>query len=417
MVSANWTSLATHRRWLEDQATALTGFARHALRPGGGFGWLDERGRLDPAQPLHTWITARMTYVFALAHLRGEPGAGPLVDHGLAALAGPLHDARHGGWYASVADGSTVDGTGGGVGDPAKAAYPHAFVVLAAATATLAGRPGAAALLNNALTVVGERFWEDATGFSRESYAADWSAPEPYRGANSSMHLVEAFLAAGDVTGDPAWYDRARRICEHLVHGVARERDWRLPEHFSADWAPRPDYHHDRPADPFRPFGVTVGHQLEWARLLLHVEVALANPPTWLRHDAIALFDAATDRGWAVDGAEGFVYTLDFRDRPVVRSRMHWVMAEAIAAAAVLGQRTGDPVYERWYQRFWDFAGRYLIDSDHGNWHHELDPDNQPATTVWSGKPDVYHAYQAVLLPTVALRPTLARSLYDQAAR
>ena len=399
-----WALLPAHRGWLNDQAVALTGFARRALRPTGGFVWLDHQGRLDVSQPLHTWITARMTYVFALAHLRGEPGAGHLADHGLAALRGRLRDAQHGGWYTSSPD------------DDAKSAYAHAFVVLAAATATLADRAGAAELLTDVLAVVENRFWDDTLGRTRESFVADWSATEPYRGANSSMHLVEAFLAAGDATGEPVWYERAARICAHLVHDVARERDWRLPEHFTADWSPWPDYHRDQPADPFRPYGVTVGHQLEWARLLLHVESALPDAPAWLLADAMALFDAATTRGWDVDGAEGFVYTLDFDDRPVVRARMHWVVAEAIAAAAVLRQRTGDASYERWYRRFWDFAGRYLIDPDNGNWHHELGPDNLPAATVWSGKPDVYHAYQAVLLPTVPLRPTVARALYEQAS-
>ena len=60
--------------------------------------------------------------------------------------------------------------------------------------------------------------------------------------------------------------DQALRSTERVVHGWARERDWRLPEHFTADWTPLPDYNRDHPADPFRPYGVTVGHQFEWAR-------------------------------------------------------------------------------------------------------------------------------------------------------
>ncbi|MDQ2781543.1 MAG: AGE family epimerase/isomerase, partial [Actinomycetota bacterium] len=35
----------------------------------------------------------------------------------------------------------------------------------------------------------------------------------------------------------------------------------------------------------------------------------------------------------------------------------------------------------------------------HGSWHHELDEQNHPSSNVWEGKPDVYHAYQAMLLP------------------
>jgi mannose/cellobiose epimerase-like protein (N-acyl-D-glucosamine 2-epimerase family) len=403
-----WTALPSHRNWLRDQARELTGFARASVRPEGGFCWLDDDGVPDPREPLQTWITCRMTHVFALANLQGEPGAGPIADHGVAALTGLLRDREHGGWFTSVAgDGTPVD--------DGKAAYPHAFVVLAASSASQARRPGAAELLESALDVVAERFWDEDAGRTKESWSADWAEAEPYRGANSSMHMVEAFLAAGTATGDARWYGRALRICEHLIHDVAARHDWRMPEHFSAAWEPLLDYNADQPADQFRPFGSTIGHWLEWSRLLLHVESALPDPPAWLLSDARALFHAAVRRGWAVDGADGLVYTVAWDDKPVVRARMHWVIAEGIAAAAVLRSRTGEPIFEAWYRTFWDYAEQYVIDRDRGSWRHELNADNEPADSVWRGKPDIYHAYQAVLVPMLPLRPTLAGAVAEAA--
>jgi mannose/cellobiose epimerase-like protein (N-acyl-D-glucosamine 2-epimerase family) len=397
------TDLHWNGRWLAEQAIDLEDCARRSALPD-GFGWLNATGAIDDSQPIHTWITCRMTYVFALAHLRGVPDVAPFVDHGLAALRGLLRDTTNDGWYASVApDGTPYDAR--------KAAYPHTFVVLAAAAATLAGRPTGPDLLAEALGVVRAYFWDDAAGRTIESYAPDWSDSEPYRGANSSMHMVEAFLAAGDATGDGAWHTRAFRIAAHLIHDVAAGHGWRLPEHFTEHWSPRPDYNVDRPADQFRPYGVTIGHLLEWSRLLLHVEAALPDPPSWLLSDAVALFGAATSRGWAVDGANGFVYTLDWHDRPVVRHRMHWVVAEAIGAASVLGRRTGHDDYHRWYDRFWSYTQAYVLDPGAGGWRHELDEHNQPSAAVWSGKPDVYHAYQAVLLPHMTTAPSLAGAL------
>jgi mannose/cellobiose epimerase-like protein (N-acyl-D-glucosamine 2-epimerase family) len=344
-----------------------------------------------------------MTHVYALAALRGDGTAAPLVDHGIAALDGLLRDSAQGGWYASVdRAGRPVEAT--------KAAYPHAFVVLAASSATLAGRPGAQALLGTALDVVLDRFWDDRAGRTVESWDASFREPEAYRGANSSMHMVEAFLAAGDATADPGWHRRALRICHHLVHEVAAAGGYRLPEHFTVDWQPVREYNADRPDHPFRPYGSTIGHWLEWARLLLHVEAALPDPPGWLLTDARALFDAAVATGWAVDGADGFVYTVDWHDRPVVRSRMHWVAAEAVAAAAALWRRTGEAGYARWYATFWDYIGRYLLDAN-GSWRHELDADNRPAPVVWTGRPDIYHAYQATLFPQLPLAPTAAAAL------
>jgi len=87
---------------------------------------------------------------------------------------------------------------------------------------------------------------------------------------------------------------------------------------------------------------------------------------------------------------------------------MHWVVAEGIGAAAVLAKRTGDEIYETWYRAFWEFADRYFIDAERGGWRHELDETNRPASTIWHGKPDTYHAYQAALLPLLPLGPTLA---------
>ncbi|RKS06947.1 mannose/cellobiose epimerase-like protein (N-acyl-D-glucosamine 2-epimerase family) [Nocardiopsis sp. Huas11] len=409
--------------WLRDQERGLYAFAEGAAVPD-GFGWLDSHGRVGRDRPTATWITARMTHVFSLASLRGREDAGRLADHGLAALAGPLRDAEHGGWFdeapAATALWERSQSAAPAAGDevpapPRKSAYEHAFVVLAAATATVAGRPGAAALLAEALEVVETRFWEESAGAVRESWDAAWTRTEDYRGANSNMHSVEAFLAAADATGDHRWTHRALSIAERLVHGVAAGHDWRLPEHFTADWSPLPDYNRDRPDHPFRPFGSTTGHLLEWARLLLHLESALAaagDPvPDWLVTDAELLFEHAVRRGWAVDGADGFVYTLDWEDRPVVRERMHWVVAEATMAAWALARRTGGERYTRDYERWWDYADRFHVDRELGSWRHELDAANAPAATVWPGKPDVYHAYQAVLLPQGDLAASIAAGI------
>ena len=393
---------------VDDECRRLLDFARRSADAPIGFAWLDDDGVPDLREPVHTWITTRMTHVFALAHLQGVAGAAELAARGVRALAGPLHDDEHGGWYAAVGH----DGT---VVDDAKAAYAHAFVVLAACSATAAEVPGARALLAEALGVVEQHFLDD-DGRVVDALARDFGTVEDYRGANSSMHVVEAFLAAGDVTGDARWHDRALRIAEHLVHEVARARGHLLPEHFTQAWEPLPDYNRDDPADQFRPFGCTPGHLLEWSRLLLHLEASLADPPSWLLEDAVALFAAAVETGWSADGAPGFVYTVDWDRRPVVRHRMHWVHAEGIAAAAALARRTGDGRYAARQAELESFVARHLVDRARGSWHHELDEHNVPSSDTWRGKPDVYHAYQALLLTRAALAPSLAAQLAARAA-
>lgn len=408
-----WLTSPAHHRWLEQETDRLLAFGRAARLPDGGFGWLDEQGRVDPDRPTELWITCRMTYVFALGALLGRPGCGALADHGITALAGPFRDVEHGGWFAAV------DGSGGAGGTPAghtgKDAYPHAFVVLATASAAAAGRPGARELLDEALAVSLRHFWDDAAGMVVESWDRTFTECEAYRGVNANMHTVEAYLAAADVTGDVAWLDRAARITERVVHRLAKGNQWRIPEHFDTSWQADLDYNKDTPAHPFRPYGATIGHWLEWARLTLHVRAALVASgravPEWFIADAAALFDAAVAEGWHVDGAPGFVYTVDWAGRPVVRERMHWVLCEAIGAAAALHAVTGESRFATWYQTWWDYAELHMIDRDGGSWWHELGTDQEVSRTVWSGKADLYHAVQATLVPRLPLSPVLAPAL------
>jgi mannose/cellobiose epimerase-like protein (N-acyl-D-glucosamine 2-epimerase family) len=281
-----------------------------------------------------------MTHVFALAHMLGEPDAGPHAAAGVSALTRAFRDPVNGGWFGHL------DGHGH-VLDERKSMYEHAFVLLAASTAT---------------------------------------------------------------TGDRRWSRRALRIAERLVHHEAAARSWRLPEHYTRDWQVVPDYNRDQPRHRFRPYGVTIGHLLEWSRLLVHLEAALDEPPRWLLDHATALFRTALDIGWEADGSPGFVYTVDWNDRPVVAERMHWVAAEAAMTANILGRRTGEAVAAEWEPRLWRNLDAF-VDREHGSWHHELDARGEVSRTVWSGKPDVYHALQAVLLPDVPVTPSLAASV------
>nr|WP_225956583.1 AGE family epimerase/isomerase [Amycolatopsis lexingtonensis] len=376
----------------------MLGFAARAAHPGGGFAWLDDAGRPVLDRPVETWITCRMTHVFALAQLQGE-AAEAQVAHGVEALTGLLRDPGHGGWYATT----TLS---------EKRAYEHAFVVLAASSAAAAGADGAEDLLAEALDVVERRFWEPGPGRVADVWDRGWTHLEDYRGANANMHTVEAFLAAADVTGDRVWATRALSIVDHLVHGEARAHGWLLPEHYDPAWRVRLEFNRDEPAHPFRPFGATIGHLFEWARLAVHLKCALgAEAPDWLVPDAAALFETATRTGWAVDGRPGFVYTTDFAGTPVVRTRLHWVVAEAIAAAWTLHQETGEPAYLERFREWCAHAEACFADRELGSWHHELDPENRPAATVWAGKPDIYHAYQATLLPALPPAASFAGAL------
>lgn len=374
-----------------------------------GFGNLDVDGRLVTGGPTELYVTCRMTYVFCLGIMAGEPAVegGPtpeelraLAAHGVDALLdGPLRDHGAGGWFYAVPDKGR------------KSAYAHAFVILAASAGVQAGIPGAEELLDQAAHVHLKWFFDEGEGLVVDDWDSAWTRCDPYRGLNSNMHTVEAYLAAGDATEDTAWHDRALGIARRVVAWASDNR-WRIPEHFSASWEPLLDYNRDQPNHPFRPFGATIGHGLEWARLLVGVAQAVGQERgSDLTEAAVALADRAVEDGWARDGADGLVYTVDWEGTPVSQMRMHWVICEAIAASAVLAEATGDALYEAQLERWWRYADHYLIDRDRGSWRHELDAQNRPSFVVWSGKPDVYHAYQACLVQDVPLAPSFAEAL------
>ncbi|MDR2382163.1 MAG: AGE family epimerase/isomerase [Bifidobacteriaceae bacterium] len=393
-----------HVKWLSLELARLLEFGRAAGMAANGFAWLDDQGRPDLDAPLDLWVTARMTHVYALGTLAGHEWCAQLVDHGIRALSGPFADLAHGGWYAQIAP----DGT---PRDQAKAAYAHAFVVLGAASAQAAGRPQAAELLKRALSNQNIHFREAGHGRVVDVFNREFTRAEPYRGVNANMHTVEAYLAAGDVTGDSRWHKRALAITDWVI-GQARESDWRIPEHYTEDWQPLADYNIDRPEDQFRPFGATPGHGFEWSRLTLELRAALGGAaPEWMKPAAEELFRRAYRDGWQERPTPGLVYTTDWSGRPILRARLHWVAAEAVAAAVTAYRVTGDPLYHHLYSRWWGLIRQAFVDPVGGSWHHELAPGGEVGNQLWQGKPDLYHAVQATLIPRLPLAPTLASAL------
>lgn len=390
--------------WRDEARTNLLGFARKSLREEGGFVWLDDSGNPARDKSPELWINARMTYVFSLAHLAGEPDALPFAEHGVRALATIFHDEVNGGWYDAIGfDGAALDTT--------KRCYGHAHVLLAASSAQAAGVDGADELLAEATRVHAQRFWDHGAGRCVEEMSEDWSIVDSYRGANSNMHAVEAYLFAADVTGDEAWRRRALAICERIIGIHARAHDWRIPEHYDQDWTPIPTYNQEQPADPFRPFGATPGHAFEWSRLILQLAASLESPRPWMEEAAEALFRRAVDDA-VEDETPGLPYTTNWHGEPMVEERFHWVICEAVLAAEALHAWTGSSLYAGLAERWWSEIDDYFVDRQTGSWHHELGfPSLQVSARTWRGKPDAYHAFNALTLPSLPLSPSPALTI------
>ncbi len=409
--SLRWTERATHRDWLRRQAEGLWAFFHPAfIDPKGGFRDLAADGTpLDPhgqVHPIH--VSARAVHCFAIAALMGRPGSAEVVDHGMQFLWNQHRDRANGGYHWSMRDGEPVDAT--------KQGYGHAFVLLAASSASLLGHPLAGAMLADVTEVLETRFWEARHGAIAEEFTADWQPLDggTYRGQNSNMHLAEALMAAFEATGDGLYLNRAKSIAERVIDRAARSVGWRVAEHFDTGWVIDRAYYH--PNEMFRPAGTTPGHWLEWARLMLQLWVLDGKRDAWMAEAAEGLFRQSMALGWDA-GKGGFFYTLDWDDRPEKRMKLWWPMCEGAAAAHVLGELRPAPEWEEAYRRIWDLIAARFLDRRHGGWHEELTEDLQPSHLLFPGKGDIYHALQACLIPLYPASGSLTRAILAEAGR
>ncbi len=228
-----WRHSPTHRSWLLDQANRLFDFYQFAaLNPRGGFFDLDIEGRpFGNVRQLHA--TTRMVHCMAIGHLLGRPGCDALIDHGMDYIWNRHRDQKHGGYVWSLDDDNPVDSN--------KQAYGHAFVLLAASSAKCVGHPLADRLLADVSDVLHTRFWDEKSGAQKEEFAADWSPISNYRGQNSNMHLTEALMAAFEATGDTEYLRKAESIASLIIGKHAASLEYRVGEHFDANWAARQD--------------------------------------------------------------------------------------------------------------------------------------------------------------------------------
>lgn len=381
-----------HRAFLIHDAHAALDFFDASIRPGGGFHVLDLEGAPLPGsvQELHT--TTRLVHSYALAQLAGRPDRAGIVDQGMDWLWRAHRDADHGGYLWAVDGLAPVEGP--------KLAYGHVFVLLAASSARMAGHPDADRLMADVTQVLDRHYWDEEAGLFRDEFTRDWRVFSTYRGMNANMHGVEALLAQHEATGDDRPLHRAGRILAFFIAGQAARHGWRIPEHYDDRW--RPD--HAYAGNPmFRPAGTTPGHSFEMARLLLHWWDLAGRPGAEAPAQARALVETALTDAWLEAG--GLAYTLR-EGRVDNPARYWWPVTEAIGALAALIKLEPQPGDLAWYRRLWDFAQAALIDRRAGGWFPELGPDGTPAEGQFRGKPDLYHALQADLLP---LAPGLSR--------
>ncbi len=261
---------------------------------------------------------ARQIYAFSMAHRQGWDGpAEALIDHGIRFIAERGRTAR-GGWVRAFnPDGSVLD--------PVEDAYDHAFVLLAMAHAHASGHPQALALGEETFA-----FLEEHLEDRRLRGFLETADGEEMRRSNPHMHLLEAFLAWYDVTGDRSHLRHAARIIDLFRSHLFDPESWTLGEFFDNDW---------NPAAGDKGQWTEPGHHFEWASLL--VQFARATGQDDLVRYARKLYASAVANG--LNRATGLAYGAVSRvGVPLDRSSRSWPQTEVIKAAIAL-DGTGGP--------------------------------------------------------------------------
>ncbi|MGI6851505.1 mannose-1-phosphate guanylyltransferase/mannose-6-phosphate isomerase [Mesorhizobium sp. 1B3] len=274
------------------------------------------------ATPLHKpkrmRTMARQIYAFAVAKERGWTGpADRLIAHGIDFIASKGRTDQ-GGWVRTL----NIDGS---VADPVEDAYDHACVLLALAHAHRAGHPDALRLGQETFCFLDDHMEDVRLAGFRETREG-----ESLRRTNPHMHLLEAFLAWHEVTGERAHLRRAARIVDLFRSYFFDSESWTLGEYFDDSW---------RPAAGEKGDWTEPGHHFEWASLL--VDFADASGQTDIVRFARKLYASAIANG--LNRATGLAYMAVSRQGiPLDRVSRSWPQSEAIKAAIAL-DGTGGP--------------------------------------------------------------------------
>ncbi len=347
------------RAWLVEDALPV--WSTEAIDDAGGFvEQLDLSGKAEPGVNRRARVQPRQIYVFCEAMRLGLGDYRELIATAVDWLYAHGFDQAEGGFF------HLLDGNGAPV-ERTKDTYDHAFMMLGLAHASRAA-PSAKVteLLEHTIAfVTGKLRASEGPGFAEQI-----PARQPRR-QNPHMHLLEAFLALYEVTGEARFLAEADTIVEMFRAHFFRPETETLAEFFGDDWAPLAG-DEGRIVEP--------GHHFEWVYLLqAHAEThaaegALTEPPAGAQ--ARGLFEVARARG--IDPVSGLAYDSIWQDGGVkARSKRCWVQTEALRTHALMGRSSAPLAGEaaQWLDRLFRY---YLEPAPKGTWLDVMDAENQP---------------------------------------
>jgi cellobiose epimerase len=385
------------RQWRSELATRILPYwydtARDTER--GGYLLADDLKGRGQARDKQLVSQARMVWGFSHAHRRGFSDS--RRDYLAAAKQGYLFllahflDRENGGffWKTDLAGQPMVD---------CKFLYGESFVVYAFVEYSRAS--GDTNALGRALElyrVIQKRLHDPKNGGWIEHATRDWTPLKPgdprnevevvgLKSANSHLHWMEALAELCEATRDP-------EVRRSLEEALRLNQQYFYPKdagqscfHRQPDWQPV--------TDP-KSAGLSYGHNVEFAWLMIRAEQVLGQPPSWSHF--YAHLDHALKHGY--DREHGGLYHRGVDDQPATdTNKIWWVQAEMMAALSDALKHRPNPPYEEALVHLFQFVRQYQTDPQDGIWLDTVSADGQPRSTAkahdWKAN---YHDVRAIV--------------------
>jgi mannose/cellobiose epimerase-like protein (N-acyl-D-glucosamine 2-epimerase family) len=318
---------------------------------------------------------SRMIWGFSHAHLAGfsdtnrnylkaaEQGYHFMLDHFL--------DRENGGYYW------TTDLNGKPRND-GKYLYGEAFVIYAFVEYSRAsGDKGA---LNHAMDLyraIQTHFHDGTNGGWFEHADRSWKLLSPgdprsevevigYKSANAHLHWMEALTELYDATHDPD-------VKVSLAEALRINRNYFYPEnpalcafHRQFDW---------QPVTAPGSAGLSYGHNVEFAWLMIRAENVLGVAPSW--NHFYALLDHALKHGY--DDEHGGLYSHGNGDEPASDTeKVWWIQAEALAVLTDALKHEDNARYDTALEKLLQFIKTYQVNPKTGIWLYAVAADGTP---------------------------------------
>lgn len=361
----------------------------------GGYLLADDAQGRGVAREKQLVSQSRMIWGFAHAHLKGlstaERNYLSAAEQGYRFLRAHFLDREHGGyfWKTDLAGNVTSD---------VKNLYAEVFVIYALVEYHRAG--GQPEPLRQALElsrVLEQRAHDPQHGGWFEHFTRDWrliSERTPgadievpgYKSANAHLHLMEAYAELYDATNDAA-------VGKSLAEAIEVNAKYFYPKqagqscfHRQPDWKPV--------TDP-KSAGLSYGHNVEFAWLMIRAQQTLGRRPAWSHFHAH--LDHALKYGY--DHERGGLYYSGLDDQPATRTdKEWWVQSEMLAALTDALQHRPNAGYQAALEKLIHFVWTHQVDPKDGIWLATVTAAGQPKSTAkanhWKAN---YHDVRAVV--------------------